>query len=245
MFLFSFHDLKSGETMRLDKFLCDNGYGTRSQVKQLIKKGHVLVNGGLCKEAEHKIDNENDSVTVDGKECRYTEFIYYMFHKPADCVCAVKDNVSRTVMEYLAKEDLRKDLFPVGRLDKDTEGLLLITNDGALSHKMLSPKKHVPKTYYVKLKKALSDVNVNLLETGVDIGDEKKTLPAIVKILDRKEILLTISEGRFHQIKRMLLSVGNEVTYLKRISMGGLFLDENLKPGEYRPLTGEELKKLC
>lgn len=231
--------------MRLDKFLCESGYGTRSQVKQLIRQGHVLINGVLSREADFKVDEKKDSVTVDGKECSYQEFVYYMFHKPAGCVCAVKDNVNKTVMEYLAKEDVRKDLFPVGRLDKDTEGLLLITNDGALSHKLLSPKKHVPKTYYVRLKETLSDTDVKRLETGVDIGDEKETLPAAVTILEQKEIFLTISEGRFHQVKRMLLAVGNEVTYLKRISMGSLYLDETLKPGAYRTLTGEEIKNLC
>lgn len=231
--------------MRLDKFLCDSGYGTRSQVKQLIKSGQVSVNGNPCKEADFKTDPKKDSITVDGKECLYQEYIYYMFHKPAGCVCAIKDNVSRTVMEYLAKEDLRKDLFPVGRLDKDTEGLLLITNDGVLSHKLLSPKKHIPKTYYVRLKKPLSDADVKVLESGVDIGDKKMTLPARITVLSGVEIFLTISEGRFHQVKRMLLAVGNEVIYLKRISMGSLCLDENLKPGEYRTLTGEELKNLC
>ena len=231
--------------MRLDKFLCDGGYGTRSQVKQLIRSGHVSVNGSPCKNANFKTDPEKDSVAVDGKECHYQEYVYYMFYKPVNCVCAVKDNVNRTVMEYLAKEDLRKDLFPVGRLDKDTEGLLLITNDGALSHNLLSPKKHIPKTYYVKLLKPLSDADVKRLEAGVDIGDEKMTLPARVTVKAKTEILLTISEGRFHQIKRMLLAVGNEVLYLKRISMGSLHLDENLKPGEYRTLTGEEMKNLC
>ncbi len=231
--------------MRLDKFLCDCGYGTRSQVKQLVKKGRVTVNGAPCRQADLKIDEKNDRISVDGNECGYSQFVYYMFHKPAGCVCAVKDNVSRTVMEYLEKEDVKKDLFPVGRLDKDTEGLLLLTNDGALSHKLLSPKKHVPKTYYVKSKQALSKEDVKQLETGVDIGDEKKTLPASVEVLGQREIFLTISEGRFHQIKRMLFSVGNEVVYLKRVSMGGLHLDENLKPGEYRLLTGEEMERLC
>ncbi len=231
--------------MRLDKFLCDSGYGTRSQVKQLIKAGRVLVNKSPCKQADLKIDNLKDVITVDGNACSYSEFVYYMFHKPAGCVCAVKDNVNKTVMEYLNKEDLRRDLFPVGRLDKDTEGLLLLTNNGALSHRLLSPKKHVAKTYYVKIKEEISAAALDLLETGVDIGDEKKTLPAAVRIAGPKELFLTISEGRYHQIKRMLFAVGNEVVYLKRISMGSLCLDENLKPGEYRALTGEEIKKLC
>ncbi len=231
--------------MRLDKFLCDSGYGTRSQVKQLIKAGRVLINKSPCKQADLKIDNLKDVITVDGNACSYSEFVYYMFHKPAGCVCAVKDNVNKTVMEYLNKEDLRRDLFPVGRLDKDTEGLLLLTNNGALSHRLLSPKKHVAKTYYVKIKEEISAAALDLLETGVDIGDEKKTLPAAVRIAGPKELFLTISEGRYHQIKRMLFAVGNEVVYLKRISMGSLCLDENLKPGEYRALTGEEIKKLC
>lgn len=231
--------------MRLDKFLCDSGYGTRSQVKQLIKAGRVLVNKSPCKQADLKIDNLKDVITVDGNACSYSEFVYYMFHKPAGCVCAVKDNVNKTVMEYLNKEDLRRDLFPVGRLDKDTEGLLLLTNNGALSHRLLSPKKHVAKTYYVKIKEEISAAALDLLETGVDIGDEKKTLPAAVRIAGPKELFLTISEGRYHQIKRMLFAVDNEVVYLKRISMGSLCLDENLKPGEYRALTGEEIKKLC
>lgn len=231
--------------MRLDKFLCDSGYGTRSQVKQLIKAGRVLVNKSPCKQADLKIDSLKDVITVDGNECSYSEFVYYMFHKPAGCVCAVKDNVNKTVMEYLNKEDLRRDLFPVGRLDKDTEGLLLLTNNGALSHRLLSPKNHVPKTYYVKIREEISTAALDLLETGVDIGDEKKTLPAEVKISGPKELLLTISEGRYHQIKRMLFAVGSEVVYLKRVSMGSLCLDENLKPGEYRALTGEEIKELC
>lgn len=231
--------------MRLDKFLCDCGCGTRSQVKQLIRRGRVTVNGTPCRQADFKIDKEKDKISVDEKECSYSGFVYYMLYKPAGCVCAVKDNVSRTVMEYLDREDLKKDLFPVGRLDKDTEGLLLLTNDGALSHKLLSPKKHVPKTYFVKIKEELTAEDVKLLETGVDIGDEKKTLPASVKSLGQKEILLTISEGRFHQIKRMLFAIGNEVVFLKRISIGGLCLDENLRPGDYRILTGEELERLC
>lgn len=230
--------------MRLDKFLCENGCGTRSQVKQLVRQGRVLINGTLCKAADYKIDEKKDIVSVDGKELSYTEFVYYMFHKPAGCVSATKDNRDKTVLDYLKAEDYRNDLFPVGRLDKDTEGLLLLTNDGSLAHRLLSPKKHVPKTYYVKTQKPLTAEQVRLLEEGVDIGEEKKTLPAAVEVTKETEILLTISEGKFHQVKRMLHAVDNEVLYLKRLSMGTLRLDEQLKKGEYRALTGEEIEHL-
>lgn len=231
--------------MRLDKFLCENGCGTRSQVKQLVKQGRVCVNGLSCKSADLKIDENNDTVSVDGRALNYAKFVYYMFHKPAGCVSATKDNHDKTVLDFIKKEDRKADLFPVGRLDKDTEGLLLITNDGGLAHRLLSPKKHVPKTYYVKIKSPLSEADVKRLEEGVDIGEEKETLPANVEVLEETKILLTISEGKFHQVKRMLLAVGNEVLYLKRLSMGSLKLDENLKAGEYRALTGEEIEKLC
>ena len=192
-----------------------------------------------------KIEESNDKVSIDGRELSYTRFVYYMFHKPAGCVSATKDNQDKTVLDYINKEDYKPDLFPVGRLDKDTEGLLLITNDGDLAHRLLSPKKHVPKTYYVKIKAPLSETDIKLLEEGIDIREEKKTLPAKVEILKEQEILLTISEGKFHQVKRMLLAVENEVLYLKRLSMGSLKLDENLKAGEYRALTGEEIEELC
>lgn len=231
--------------MRLDKFLCENGCGTRSQVKQLIRQGRVFVDGNCCKTADTKIDENQSVVTLDGQQIAYTRLVYYMFHKPADCVSATKDKHDKTVLDYIRQEDRRADLFPVGRLDKDTEGLLLITNDGALAHRLLSPKKHVPKTYFVKIKEPLSTENRKALEEGVDIGEEKPTLPAKVKILNETEILLTIFEGKFHQIKRMLCAVGNEVLYLKRISMGSLQLDENLKAGEYRALTGKEIEELC
>ncbi len=231
--------------MRLDKFLCENGFGTRSQVKLLVRQGHICINGAVCRTADCKLDENRDVVTVDGKELCYSKYVYYMLHKPAGCVSATKDNRDKTVMDYLKKEDYRDDLFPVGRLDKDTEGLLLLTNDGNLAHRLLSPRKHVPKTYYVKLKKSLEKEDILHLEEGVDIGEEKKTLPAKVQMKGETEILLTISEGKFHQVKRMLHAVGNEVIYLKRLSMGTLTLDEQLKTGEYRALTGEEIEKLC
>ncbi len=231
--------------MRLDKFLCEVGCGTRSQVKDMVRKGRVLVNNCVVKSADFKIDENKDVVVCDGKRLQYQAFVYYMLHKPAGCVSATKDNHDKTVLDLIRDEDKRKDLFPVGRLDKDTEGLLLITNDGELSHRLLSPKKHVPKTYFVRTKEVLTKEMADVLENGVDIGEEKQTLPAIVEQLAETEIYLTITEGKFHQVKRMLQAVGNEVIYLKRISMGALVLDETLQKGDYRALRAEEIEKLC
>lgn len=229
--------------IRLDKFLCNMEAGTRSQVKDMIKKGQVTVNGTVCKTSDYKIQEDVDKVCLLGKEISYQTFYYYMLNKPQGVVSATIDNLDKTVLDLL-KDAPGKDLFPVGRLDKDTEGLLLITNDGALSHRLLSPKKHVPKTYYVETKSPCTESMKTALEEGVDIGEEKLTLPAKVNVLDECHIELTITEGKFHQVKRMLKAVDNEVIYLKRLSMGTLVLDENLKLGEYRPLTKEELQKL-
>lgn len=228
--------------MRLDKFLCEAGTGTRSEVKQLIKKGAVTVNGEVEKAADRKV-KEEDHVTLYGRELFYQRFRYYLLHKPSGVITATEDSRERTVMELLQGIDTR-DLFPVGRLDKDTEGLLLLTNDGALAHRLLSPKKHVDKTYFVRTKLPLSEEAAGRLAEGVDIGDEKLTMPAIVKRLTDTEFELTIREGRFHQIKRMLSAVDNEVIYLKRLSMGALRLPADLKPGAYRALTEEELQRL-
>lgn len=225
---------------RLDKFLCDMEFGTRSEVKTLIKKGLVTVNDSVCKVPEYKIDPHNDTIVCQGKLCKYETFYYYMLHKPAGYITATEDNSSQTVMDLL-EENNRKDLFPVGRLDKDTEGLLFITNDGQLAHKLLSPKKHVPKTYLVQIPKKLSESQIEALEQGLDIGDDKPTLPAKVKVIDHTNIHLTITEGRYHQVKRMLLAVGSEVLYLKRLTFGPLTLDENLPKGAYRKLSKEEI----
>ncbi|MBQ8279442.1 MAG: rRNA pseudouridine synthase [Roseburia sp.] len=232
--------------MRLDKFLTELGVGTRSEVKKILKTGQVTVNGTPVKKPEEKIDETKDVVTYQGKVLAYQQFEYYMFHKPAGCVTAVSDAQHKTVMDYM-KDLTRKDLNPVGRLDIDTEGLLLITNDGMLSHELLSPAKHVPKTYYAKIDGRVTEADVNLFAKGVDIGEEKLTKPAELKILASdtfSEIELTISEGKFHQVKRMFEAVDKKVTYLKRISMGSLILDENLNPGTYRPLTMEEVAQL-
>ena len=217
--------------------------GTRSEVKIFLKKGFVTVDGVTQKTPDFKIDPDTHEIAFQGKVLTYQEFYYYMLHKPAGVITATEDKVQKTVMSLLGK-DARKDLFPVGRLDKDTEGLLLITNDGELSHALLSPRKHVPKTYFVEVPEKLDLGQIEALEQGVDIGDDKKTLRAMVEILDDTHIHLTICEGRYHQVKRMLQAVGSEVLYLKRISFGTLTLDDSLEKGSYRALIEEEITAL-
>lgn len=250
--------------LRLDKFLADMGICTRSESKKLLKFGFVSVNGKTEKNSSTKVDPEKDKVAFKGKEIAYQKYFYYMLNKPAGCVSATKDGLSETVIEFLKSEPTR-DLFPVGRLDKDTEGLLLITNDGMLAHNLLSPKKHVDKTYYAFVDKPLTEEETKSFEEGLDIGDETLTLPAKIKEISTEEskkfiekatelamkdfvfekaYKVILKEGRYHQIKRMFECFGSTVTYLKRVSMGSLNLDENLKPGEYRQLTKEEVKKL-
>lgn len=235
-----------GELLRLDKYLADAGVGTRSQVKQMIRKGQIAINGEPVKKPDQKVDGEKDKIEVMGKEIRYQKYRYLLLHKPSGYVSATEDKKEQTVLSLLP-EKLRKDLFPVGRLDKDTEGLLLLTNDGALAHRLLSPKKHVNKTYYARVQGRVTDEDQAAFLQGVDIGDEKDTLPAQLEILEAAEesrILLTIQEGRFHQVKRMFEARGKKVVYLKRISMGPLALEEGLKSGDYRELTEEEQEAL-
>lgn len=229
--------------MRLDKFLVTMELGTRSEVKNIIKKGQITIDGIVCKNSDYKFNEETSLVCFQGKALSYKAFQYYMLNKPQGVVSATEDNHDKTVLDLL-RDVRKKDLFPVGRLDKDTEGLLLLTNDGALAHSLLSPKKHVDKTYLVGLRSPLSEADITQLETGVDIGEEKLTLPAKVKTLDPLQIELTIHEGKFHQVKRMLQAVSNEVIYLKRISFGSLSLDSSLDLGEYRELTDEEIQLL-
>lgn len=231
--------------IRLDKYLCEMEAGTRSEVKVFIKKGRVTVNGEIAKSPEQKVDETKDTVTLDGHSFSYQKYFYYMLHKPAGVVTAVRDHHDQTVLDLLVDAP-GKDLSPVGRLDKDTEGLLLITNDGALAHRLLSPVKHVPKTYLVHTKKPVTSQMCEKLEAGVEIGDETPTAPAKTKLLSDTDcgLLLTITEGRFHQVKRMLQAIGNEVVYLKRLSMGALVLDETLSKGSWRALTEEEKAQL-
>lgn len=232
--------------IRLDKFLTELGVGTRSEVKKYIKAGLVTVNGVPAGKPETKIAEETDEVCYRNQKLCYAKFEYYLFYKPAGCVSATQDNLHETVMDYLT-DAVRQDLFPVGRLDIDTEGLLLITNDGALAHELLSPVKHVDKTYYALINGRVTDDDVNRFEKGVDIGEDKLTKPARLTVLEQGDISkieLTITEGKFHQVKRMFEAVGKEVAYLKRIAMGPLRLTEDLQPGEYRSLTEEEIAAL-
>ncbi|MBQ3513709.1 MAG: rRNA pseudouridine synthase [Lachnospiraceae bacterium] len=232
--------------MRLDKFLCELGIGTRSEVKNKIKKGFVQIEGVNKVTPEYKVDIEKDKVYYNGTLLHYVEYEYYMLNKPMGYVSATVDNLHHTVLDLIDTK-IRKDLFPVGRLDIDTEGLLLITNDGELAHRLLSPKKHVNKTYYAEVEGEVTKEDVAAFSEGLDIGEEELTLPAkliIKKSGEISQIEVTIQEGKFHQVKRMFEAVGKKVVYLKRLSMGTLLLDENLKLGEYRSLTQEEIDSL-
>lgn len=234
------------EQIRLDKFLADAGQGTRSEVKIKINQGKIRVNGQVIKKNDHKLVPDVDRVEIDGKAVTFHRFQYYMLNKPKGVVSATKDGRDKTVIELIT-EDKRRDLFPVGRLDKDTEGLLLITNDGALANKLLSPGKHVDKCYYAEVEGKVTKDTVKCFAEGLDIGDDKATLPATLIIEesgDVSKIRITITEGRYHQIKRMFEAVGMKVLYLKRLSMGSLELDPHLNLGEYRMLTEKELDKL-
>jgi len=232
--------------LRLDKYLADMGIGTRSEIKEWIRKGRVKVNNEIINKPEKKVTTDKDKISFDDAEVGYVEYQYIMLNKPTGVVSATNDNVSNTVLDLIADKKC-KDLFPVGRLDKDTEGLLLITNDGELAHQLLSPKKHVDKVYFARVRGIVTEEDRESFLLGVDINDEKLTLPAKLKILhsdEISEIELTLHEGRFHQVKRMFEAIGKEVIYLKRLSMGNLQLDESLAPGEYRELTEQELASL-
>lgn len=239
--------------MRLDKYLSQNGAGTRSEVKKLLKKNAVRVNGEIQTKPEFKIEPGRDRVVCSGEELSYEPFIGLMLHKPSGCITATQDGHQRTVMDYISH--VRKsELFPVGRLDIDTEGLLLFLNDGELAHRMLSPKRHVEKTYFVRAAGALDETDVKAFRDGVDIGEKRLTLPARLHILTKgepqsfgevySESELTICEGKFHQVKRMFAARGKRVVYLKRIAMAGISLDERLAPGQWRELTEEETERL-
>lgn len=236
-------------SFRLDKYLADMSVGTRSEVKNLIKKGLVTVNGEVIRKPEYKVDIEKDDLVCRGETVVYQTLVYYMLNKPAGVISATNDPKQKTVLDLITDKS-RKDLFPVGRLDKDTVGLLLITNDGNLAHRLLSPKHHVDKCYFAKVQGNVTKDDAEKFAEGVNIGTEDEpeiTMPGkldIIKSDDLSEIRLTIQEGKFHQVKRMFQAVGKEVVYLKRERMGSLILDDNLAEGEYRMLTEEELKNL-
>lgn len=236
--------------MRLDKFLANSGIGTRKEVKDILKNKKISVNDIFVKDGKIQIDEEKDIVKYEDKIIHYKPFVYIMLNKPAGVISATEDNHHKTVIDLLNNEYRTYDVFPVGRLDIDTEGLLLLTNNGVLSHNLLSPKKHVDKKYYVKIANSLSDDDIKMLENGIKLEENFVTKKAKVEIIfnnyEKNENLayITISEGKFHQVKRMFKAVNNEVLYLKRVKIGNLSLDEKLKLGEYRELTEEELNNL-
>lgn len=229
--------------MRLDKYLTECSGYSRKETKQLIGKGRVSINGEVVKRPECKVEPERDEIILDGNRLTFVEFEYYMLNKPAGVVSATTDSRDTTVVELLNGIS-NKELFPVGRLDKDTEGLLILTNDGELAHRLLSPKYHVDKTYYVELDNEIKDEDIKVFETGMDIGEKKMTKPARLERITSKSAYVTICEGKYHQIKRMFAACGKQVLYLKRISMGGIQLDEALGEGEFRPLTEGEMRLL-
>lgn len=233
---------------RLDKVLANLGYGTRKEVKALIKKKLVKIDGNTIKDPGMNIDPENCEIMVDDQVVKYRKYIYIMMNKPDGVVSATFDNYDETVIDILDPEYIAFNPFPVGRLDKDTVGLLLITNDGDLNHKLISPKWHVDKVYYAEINKPLDESDVKAFEKGIVLDDDYKCMPAKLEIFksdeNGAEVNVTIQEGKFHQVKRMFQAVGKEVVYLKRIKFGALDLDETLPEGEYRELTEEELNNL-
>ena len=222
--------------IRLDKILAHSGYGSRKEVKELIRKGFVMVNGEIITDDDFKVDEINDEITI-----KYEKNIYIMLNKPDGYISATYDNHDPIVLDLIEGYE-KRNLFPVGRLDKDTVGLLLITNDGDLAHRMLSPKKHVDKTYYLKFEGELTLDKISKFQEGIILDDGYLCMPASYNRINNNEGILTIKEGKYHQVKRMLEALDCKVTYLKRISFGPLTLDENLQEGEYRFLTDEELK---
>ncbi|QHT61995.1 rRNA pseudouridine synthase [Paenibacillus lycopersici] len=238
--------------MRLDKLLSNMGFGTRSEIRRAVKQGRVTVDGAVVKDFGLQLDPEAEQVRFDEEAVIYKDTIYVMLNKPQGVVSATEDTRDRTVVDLLEPEDRVLQPFPVGRLDKDTEGLLLLTNDGKLSHDLLSPKKHVPKTYEALVHGDVDARDQEAFAAGVTLDDGYETQPAKLVIGEKEtredgiysRISLTIHEGKFHQVKRMFEAVGKKVVFLKRVSMGPLVLDETLGLGEYRPLTEEELEAL-
>lgn len=236
-----------GSKQRLDKILSNLGYGTRKEVKGLIKSGTVSVDGAVAGDPGQQVDAELQAISVNGEKISYREFVYIMMNKPQGVVSATEDARERTVIDLLPEQLRAFQPAPVGRLDKDTEGLLLLTNDGRLAHKLISPKKHVPKTYIARVEGRVTEEDILRFKAGVELDDGYMTLPAELVVLERGSISLTevtIYEGKYHQVKRMFKAVGKTVIYLKRISMGRLKLDEGLELGEFRELTSQELELL-
>lgn len=236
--------------MRLDKFLAETGIGSRKEAKQLLKKSLVTVNDRVVKDGKTQVDETQDSIKFAGEKLTYQKYYYYMLHKPQGVISATEDKWDQTVVDLLKDEDYREDLFPVGRLDKDTEGLLLLTNDGQLAHRLLSPKKHVDKEYFAKVQGIVTDADILHFAKGFALTNKEQVKPSklVIELIDEtdqtSEIRLIIQEGKFHQVKRMFEAVDKKVVYLKRLRMGSLWLDETLALGEYRVLNEDELEGL-
>lgn len=234
--------------MRIDKLLSNSGFGSRKDVKKMLKDRIVTVNGEIITDGKVQVNPEVDEIRVQNERVDYREFIYLMMNKPPGVISATEDTEERTVIDLLSPEDANYDPFPVGRLDKNTVGLLLLTNDGKLAHRLLSPKKHVEKTYFAVVNDRVTEEDILQFEKGVRLDDGYVTEPAKLRIEKsgdrRSDVLLTITEGKFHQVKRMFEAVGKKVVYLKRLSIGSISLDEGLQEGKYRPLTDEEIEKL-
>lgn len=232
------------ELLRLDKALCDTGKWSRKEAKSLIKAGKVAIDGKTVKKAEEKFDFSAVTLTVQGMPVLWQRFTYILLHKPAGVLTATEDRKQRTVLDLLSPELQKQELRPVGRLDKDTEGLLLLTNDGAMGHRLLAPKSHVDKVYYAETEGTVTAEDIAAFEAGMTLADGLVCQSAGLEAVGEGKCLVTLREGKFHQVKRMLAERGKPVVYLKRLSMGSLVLDESLAPGEYRPLTAQELTRL-
>ncbi len=233
--------------MRLDKFISATTTLSRAEAKKIIKKG-ILINDILVKSPDYKIDEINDQVIVNGNRLFYQKYVYIMMNKPQNVISATEDAIDKTVVDLLEEKDRIYKVFPVGRLDKDTEGLMLLTNDGELAHKLISPKKDVEKKYYVEVSGELKEEHLELVKDGLVIDEGYKCKSARLEILESSKVKsianIYITEGKFHQVKRMMKALGTTVTYLKRLSIGILELDKTLKLGEYRYLTDKEIKNL-
>lgn len=232
--------------IRLDKLLCDMNIASRREIKKIVSNGRVKLNGMVAASSDIKVNTDTDSVELDGRALIYNEFEYYMLNKPSGYISATQDKKHKTVLDLI--DSNRKGLFPIGRLDIDTEGLLFISNDGVLAHHLISPSHHIPKTYFARVRGEFKKNIIEIFKEGIELEENMITMPANLEILssysELKEVNLTIYEGKFHQVKRMFLKLGCEVVYLKRIKMGEVALDSSLSPGEYRKLTKEEIRLL-
>ncbi len=231
--------------MRIDKFISEQTGVSRSEAKIMLKKAQIVVNGAIVKSGDTKIEPELDKIMINGKQIVYRKFMYIMLNKPKDVICATRDGLSSTVLELLPVEYRRKGLFPAGRLDKDTEGFVFITDDGALAHKMLSPKNHVEKEYVVTLKNPAEEHYAEAFAAGITIDGDEMCMPAKLIFTDDPYVVrLVLHEGKYHQVKRMMQAVGNKVIHLKRVRIGGINLDSQLAFGESREITPDELSML-